>query len=78
MKQIKVCDEQPVGTSFYGYSIITSYNKLKKLLGPPTYTEEDEDAKTQYEWAVETIDGVQGYIYDWKEYRKIVKKHNRF
>lgn len=73
MKQIKICDEQPVGTSFHGYTIITSYNKLKKVLGPPTYVEEDVDEKTQYEWAVETIDGIKGYIYDWKEYRKIKK-----
>lgn len=73
MKQIKICTEQPVRTSFHGYTINTSYSKLKKLLGPPTYVEEDLDEKTQYEWAVETIDGIKGYIYDWKEYRKIKK-----
>ena len=76
MKQIKICNEQPMGTSFHGYTINTSYSKLKKLLGPPTYVEEDSDAKTQYEWRVETIDGIRGYIYDWKEYRKIKKTAN--
>jgi hypothetical protein len=73
MKQIKICEEDVLGTSFYGYTITTSYNKLKKVLGPPTYENEDKDEKTQFEWAVETLDGIKGYIYDWKEYRKIKK-----
>lgn len=76
MKQIKICESDIIGTSFYGYTIRTSYNKLKKVLGPPTYEDEDKDEKTQFEWAVETIDGVKGYIYDWKEYRKIKKKED--
>ena len=76
MKQIKIYEGYIPNTSFYGYTIHTSYSKLKKALGLPTYTNEDKDAKFQYEWSVETSDGIKGYIYDWKEYRKIKKTEN--
>lgn len=56
-------------TSWHGYVVLSSINKLTELFGEP-YNEGDETDKVQYEWNLE-YDNIPFTIYDWKEYRKI-------
>jgi hypothetical protein len=57
-------------TEFYGTTITTTVNKLKKLLGEPYSNNTGED-KVNFDWDCETEDGDVFTVYDWKEYREI-------
>ena len=57
-------------TEFYGTTITTTVNKLKKLLGEPYNNNTGED-KVNFDWDCETEDGDVFTVYDWKEYREI-------
>ena len=67
---IKKGNNHPQNTSFHGDVVRASKNELTKVLGYPTDGTDDVDEKVQNEWLVETEDGICGYVYDWKEYRK--------
>ena len=66
---IKSSNNYPTNTSFHGDEVRTSKSALVKLLGYPDGTD-DINEKVQNEWCVETEEGICGYIYDWKEYRR--------
>jgi hypothetical protein len=59
------------GSSFHNVTIKTSVNELIRVLGEPTYQNNDGEDKVNFEWVCETIDGDVVTIYDWKEYRMI-------
>lgn len=61
------------GTSFHNVTVIASINELLQLLGEPEYTTSDIDEKVQYDWKMETESGSVFTVYDWKEYRKLIK-----
>jgi hypothetical protein len=52
------------GTGLQGYMEAT-YDQILKVLGPPTY--KDEDTKVTCEWVIMFEDDVVATIYDWKE-----------
>lgn len=56
-------------TCYSGYSMETSVEILKKILGEPTKEEREFYDKVQFLWNIE-IDGVYLTVYDWKEYRR--------
>lgn len=60
------------GTSFHGQTVYATVNDLTKICGDP-YCGDIED-KVQYEWIMETSDGIPFTIYDWKEYRQYSKE----
>ena len=70
MATIKKSNNYPSNTSFHGDVVRASVNDLTKLLGYPTDGSDDINDKVQNEWCVETDEGVCGFIYDWKEYRR--------
>lgn len=59
--------EETYGTSFHGYTINSSLNKLSELFGNP-YNVEDE--KVNYEWNL-TCNNIPFCLYDWKYFTEI-------
>ena len=59
------------GTSWYGCSINTTANNIKKVLGQPAFENNSGNDKTNFDWQGETDDGSVFTVYDWKEYRPI-------
>lgn len=57
---------ESTGSSFKGY-IYTTYDKLVKAIGEPTFDEPSGDEKTQVEWVID-FKGDFFTIYDWKTY----------
>ena len=81
MKVQKITNQNDIyGTSFHGTTLTTTLDKLIEILGQPTYTEEDEEEKVQYEWELELVkDDNTTFpftIYDWKEYCYIPHTRN--
>ena len=62
--------KQMVGSSFHDETILATTSELIEILGEPEYGRGDVDDKVQYDWEMETDDGVYFTIYDWKEYHK--------
>jgi hypothetical protein len=58
------------GTSFHVSEIVTTVNKLKKVLGEPYYEENTGEEKVNFDWRMEH-DGIVFTIYDWKQYRPL-------
>lgn len=57
------------GTSWYGYELYTSKDKIIKALG--IQPKESNDGKTQYDWWCIYDSTIVFTIYDWKELYKI-------
>ena len=55
IKDYEVCspDMCTGGTSLKGYKL-TTYDRLKEVLGPPTFTSADPDDKIQCEWVIDS------------------------
>ena len=53
-------------TSFWGYTITSSVNKLTNYLGIYPDRERSADGKTSVEWDL-IIEGIPFSLYDWKE-----------
>lgn len=58
------------GTSFFGGEIECSVNDLIKVIGEPTFDNNDGQDKTNIEWNM-VHKGIDFTIYDWKMYRPI-------
>ncbi|MFA7143623.1 MAG: hypothetical protein WC175_06625 [Candidatus Dojkabacteria bacterium] len=69
MKKIK--KSMPT-TSFHGVTITATPEDLIKVLGEPSSICLDQDVKVQYEWLMETKNGIPFTVYDWKEYHEII------
>jgi len=67
---IRSTKNSSLDTSFHGYTVTTTRNDLKRVLGKPHYVNRDSDEKVQHEWILE-IDGHVFTVYDWKEYRNV-------
>ena len=63
--------QQDGGTSFFRHTVSTSINRLTELFGEAMEISFDQDDKVQYEWVLETSEGVIFTVYDWKEYREV-------
>lgn len=59
------------GTSFHGTCLLCTKYELSKILGEPTYEQNNGEDKVNVEWVCETEDSQTFTIYDWKEYRPI-------
>jgi hypothetical protein len=57
---------QANGTSYHGHTIKAKLSKLKELFGEPFYGDDD---KVQYDWVLQTHEGIIFTIYDWKKRR---------
>jgi len=68
---MKQTEKSVNGTLFHDVTILTSKNKLVKIIGEPTMCQNDGCDKTNYEWEMELNDGRVFTIYDWKEYRSL-------
>ncbi len=58
-------------TSFHYITITTTVNKLSEVIGPPDFSCNTGEDKTNVEWERKLSDGTMFTIYDWKEYRPI-------
>lgn len=56
-------------SSFHNETFYASVEDLRKILGEPKC--EQNDAKVNFVWGMETEDGTVFTVYDWKEYRKL-------
>lgn len=54
------------GTSFYGYTVTSSVDRLTNYFGINPDREGSADGKTSVEWDLE-IEGIPFSLYDWKE-----------
>jgi len=61
-----------INTSFHGVTITATPEDLIKVLGEPSSICLDQDKKVQYEWLMETKNGIPFTVYDWKEYHEII------
>ena len=61
-----------INTSFHGVTITATLEDLIKVLGEPSSICLDQDEKVQYEWLMETKNGIPFTVYDWKEYHEII------
>jgi len=60
------------GTSFHDDTIFATVADLRKVLGEPTYEQNDGQDKVNFEWVMETSwDGEVFTVYDWKEGRRL-------
>lgn len=59
------------GTSFFGETILTSINELKRVNVLPVCEQNDGQDKVNFEFELETELGEPFTIYDWKIYRPI-------
>ena len=59
------------GTSFHGTTINTKVQKLIDLFPNSYYEENTGVEKSNFDFTLETSEGVIFTIYDWKEYRPI-------
>jgi len=59
------------GTSFFGETILTSINELKRINVLPVCEQNDGKDKVNFEFELETEAGYPFTIYDWKYYRPI-------
>lgn len=69
--KISQTDRSPVGTSFHGQTIVTTYAALAIAVGAPDYECNDGSDKCNFNWTLELEDGTLFTIYDWKEYRQL-------
>ena len=60
-------------TSFYNVTFRASVEQLTKAFGDPSMEYNTGEDKVNFEWEMETEDGVVFTIYDWKEYRPLRK-----
>lgn len=67
----KILKSMPM-TSFHGSTITATLDDLIKILGEPSSICLNQDEKVQYEWLMETKNGISFTIYDWKEYHEII------
>lgn len=58
-------------TSFHSATFQSTVKTLTKVLGEPAYDNNDGEDKVNYEWEMETPDGIVFTVYDWKQYRPI-------
>lgn len=58
-------------TSFHNVTFRASVEQLTKAFGDPTMDSNWGEDKVNFEWGMETEDGVVFTIYDWKEYRPL-------
>lgn len=58
-----------IGTSWYGNEVRASVNELIRILGDPSFANNDGKDKINFEWCMETSNGDVFTIYDWNEYR---------
>ena len=68
---MKLSDKSSAGTSFHGDTITASYNQLVEVLGKPQRAQNDGSDKSNFDWVLETEEGVLFTVYDWKEYQRI-------
>jgi len=69
---MKHCNSDRIdGTSFHDTTIKTTLAQLICALGKPDYDNNTGEDKVNFEWDMETDNGVYFTVYDWKEYRKI-------
>jgi hypothetical protein len=68
---MKPTEKDTNGTSFHDTIINCSVVTLKKVLGEPTYEQNDGSDKVNFRWEMETESGDVFTLYDWKEYRSI-------
>ena len=61
------------GTSFHNVTFRASVEQLTKSFGDPSMEYNTGEDKVNFEWEMETEDGVVFTIYDWKEYRPLGK-----
>ena len=59
------------GTSFHNTTFSATVGDLRKILGEPCWEQNDGEDKVNFEWEMETDDGEEFTVYDWKEYRKL-------
>jgi hypothetical protein len=59
------------GSSFHNDTFIASVSDLRKILGAPIYEANTGDDKVNFDWEMETHDGMAFTVYDWKEYRTL-------
>lgn len=64
---MRLSDKDPSGTSFFGSTILASYNQLCNALGGRPQS--GGCSKSRYDWTCENNEGEVVTIYDWKEYR---------
>jgi hypothetical protein len=64
---MKLSNKSPEGTSFFGSTILASYNQLCHALGGPPQS--GGCGKSIHDWTCENEDEQIVTIYDWKEYR---------
>lgn len=67
---MKVSAQCPSGTSYFGTTITTTVNKLKKVLGQGEDNNDGSD-KVNFDWVAETDKGDVFTVYDWKSYRPL-------
>ena len=58
-------------TSFYNVTIRASVDQLISAFGDPSMEYNTGEDKVNFEWEMETEDGVVFTIYDWKIYRPL-------
>lgn len=68
---MKLSDKDASGTSFFGSTILASYNQLCNAIGGPP--QGGGCGKSIYDWTCENEDGDVVTVYDWKEYRDFGK-----
>jgi hypothetical protein len=59
------------GTSFHDTVFTATVADLRRILGEPSYSGNDGQDKTNFEWEMETEDGEVFTVYDWKEHMPI-------
>ena len=68
--------EAAIGSSWFQEVVITTYPKLKEILGRPTFEDNTGQDKTNMEWVCESREGFVFTIYDWKEYEPLNEEYN--
>lgn len=64
---MKFTKTKPInGTSLKGY-IVTTYDDLVRVFGPPSFGPNSDLDKVTCEWNLKFRDGTIATIYDWKE-----------
>lgn len=68
---MKLSSKDPTGTSFWGSTVLATYNQLCEILGGPP--QGGGSSKSLHDWTCETELGELFTVYDWKEYRDFGK-----
>lgn len=68
---MKLSSKDPTGTSFWGSTVLASYNQLCDAIGGKP--QGGGCGKSLYDWTCENDLGEVFTVYDWKEYRNFGK-----